>query len=88
VIFLQFKNEAGENNEHGDQAIYAKCRGADFPLKGRAEALYVAADPLVTANRIRINTWALGARLPTMHGFRKALIGCLPRSVARLDAVA
>jgi putative tryptophan/tyrosine transport system substrate-binding protein len=40
-------------------------------FKGRAEALYVAADPLVTANRIRINTFALGARLPTMHGFRE-----------------
>jgi ABC-type uncharacterized transport system substrate-binding protein len=40
-------------------------------LNGRAEALYVAADPLVTANRIRINTLALGARLPTMHGFRE-----------------
>jgi putative ABC transport system substrate-binding protein len=26
------------------------------------------ADPLVTTNRIRINTLALGARLPTMHG--------------------
>ncbi len=40
-------------------------------LKGRAEALYVAADPLVSANRIRINTLALGARLPTMHGIRE-----------------
>jgi len=40
-------------------------------LKGRAEALYIAADPLVTTNRIRINTLALGARLPTMHGFRE-----------------
>ena len=28
-------------------------------------------DPLVDANRIRINTLALGARLPTMHGFRE-----------------
>jgi putative tryptophan/tyrosine transport system substrate-binding protein len=37
-------------------------------LKGPADALYVAADPLVTTNRIRINTLALGARLPTMHG--------------------
>ena len=26
-------------------------------LKGRAEALYVCADPLVNTNRIRINTW-------------------------------
>jgi putative ABC transport system substrate-binding protein len=37
-------------------------------LKGRAEALYVCADPLVTTNRTRINTLALGARLPTVHG--------------------
>jgi putative ABC transport system substrate-binding protein len=40
-------------------------------LRDRAQALYVAGDPLVTANRIRINTLALGARLPTMHGFRE-----------------
>jgi putative tryptophan/tyrosine transport system substrate-binding protein len=39
-------------------------------LKGRAEALYVAPDPLLTTNRLRINILALGARLPTMHGFR------------------
>jgi putative tryptophan/tyrosine transport system substrate-binding protein len=36
-------------------------------LKGRADALYVVGDSLVDANRIRINTLALGARLPTMH---------------------
>jgi putative ABC transport system substrate-binding protein len=40
-------------------------------LKGRADALYVSASPLLTTNRIRINTLALGARLPTMHGFRE-----------------
>jgi putative ABC transport system substrate-binding protein len=40
-------------------------------LKGRAEALYECGDPLVTNSRIRINTWALGARLPTMHGSRE-----------------
>jgi putative ABC transport system substrate-binding protein len=39
-------------------------------LKGRAEALYVVADPLLTGNRLRINILALGARLPTMHDFR------------------
>ncbi len=39
-------------------------------IKGQAEALYVTADTLVNTNRIRINTLALGARLPTMHGFR------------------
>jgi len=40
-------------------------------LKGRADALYVVIDPLVTLNRVRINTLALGARLPTMHGARE-----------------
>ena len=39
-------------------------------LKGRADALYFASDPLLNTNRIRINTLALGARLPTMHGVR------------------
>jgi putative tryptophan/tyrosine transport system substrate-binding protein len=37
-------------------------------LKGRADALYVPPDTLVNTYRIRINTLALGARLPTMHG--------------------
>ena len=37
-------------------------------LKGLAEALYVCADPLVSTNQTHINTLALGARLPTMHG--------------------
>ena len=40
-------------------------------LKGRADALYVCRDPLINANRMRINTLALGARLPTMHGLRE-----------------
>jgi putative ABC transport system substrate-binding protein len=38
--------------------------------KGRADALYVAADPLANSNRVPINTLALAARLPTMHGVR------------------
>jgi ABC-type uncharacterized transport system substrate-binding protein len=36
-------------------------------LKGRADALYVCGDPLLLTNRIRINTLAQGARLPTMY---------------------
>jgi putative ABC transport system substrate-binding protein len=40
-------------------------------LKGRAEALYVVADALVIIHRVRINTLALTARLPTMHGTRE-----------------
>jgi putative tryptophan/tyrosine transport system substrate-binding protein len=40
-------------------------------LKGRAEALYVATDALVVANRIRINTLALTTRLPTTYNSRE-----------------
>jgi putative ABC transport system substrate-binding protein len=35
-------------------------------LKGRVEGLYVCNDPLAATNRVRINTFALAARLPTM----------------------
>ena len=38
--------------------------------KGRADALYVVTDPLISSNRVRINTLALAARLPTMHASR------------------
>jgi putative ABC transport system substrate-binding protein len=40
-------------------------------FRGRAQALYVVADPLTGSNRVHINTLALGARLPTMHGIRE-----------------
>jgi putative ABC transport system substrate-binding protein len=40
-------------------------------LKGRADALYVAGDALVVTHRVRINTLALTARLPTMHNNRE-----------------
>ena len=40
-------------------------------LKGRAGALYVCVDPLLNTNRVRINTLAQGARLPTMYGVRE-----------------
>jgi putative ABC transport system substrate-binding protein len=40
-------------------------------LKGRADALYVLPVPLLFTNRVRINTLALSARLPTLHGVRE-----------------
>jgi ABC-type uncharacterized transport system substrate-binding protein len=40
-------------------------------LKDRADALFVVTDPLTDTNRARINTLALAARLPTMHGLRE-----------------
>jgi ABC-type uncharacterized transport system substrate-binding protein len=40
-------------------------------FKGRAEALYVCNDPLVTTNRVRINTLASGTGLPTVYNVRE-----------------
>jgi len=40
-------------------------------LKGRADAIYVQVDPLFTTNRIRLNSLARDAGLPTMHGTRE-----------------
>jgi ABC-type uncharacterized transport system substrate-binding protein len=40
-------------------------------LNGRAQALYVAGDPLVLTNRVRINTLALVARLPAIYNSRE-----------------
>jgi ABC-type uncharacterized transport system substrate-binding protein len=40
-------------------------------LMGRADALYVCPDPVLAANRIRINTLANVARLPTITDFRE-----------------
>jgi putative tryptophan/tyrosine transport system substrate-binding protein len=40
-------------------------------FKDRTDALYVVSDPLMTTHALRINTLALGARLPTMHGIRE-----------------
>jgi putative tryptophan/tyrosine transport system substrate-binding protein len=41
--------------------------------RSRADALYICPDPLVGSNRIRINTLALGARLPTMWAVRDSV---------------
>jgi putative tryptophan/tyrosine transport system substrate-binding protein len=39
-------------------------------FKNRAEALYVVSDPLINANSARIQTLAMGARLPTIYNTR------------------
>ena len=58
-------------------AVPADIRGGEdiaptlTALKGRAEALYVCGDALVTNNRIRIVTLALAARLATMYPSRE-----------------
>src|SRR5262249_49200541 len=40
-------------------------------LQGRADAIYVQSDPLFTSNRVRLNSLALSARWPTIHGTRE-----------------
>jgi putative ABC transport system substrate-binding protein len=40
-------------------------------VKGRTDALYVCQDLVTRANRLRINTLALAARLPVMHASRE-----------------
>jgi putative tryptophan/tyrosine transport system substrate-binding protein len=40
-------------------------------IKGRADALYVVMDPVVSTNRIQINTSAVSERLPTLYVFRE-----------------
>ena len=40
-------------------------------LRDRADALYLCGEPLMLANRTRINILAVGARLPTIHGVRE-----------------
>jgi putative tryptophan/tyrosine transport system substrate-binding protein len=58
------------------EVIVAEVRRAEdiapafAALTGRPQALYVVTEPLLTANRIQINTFALAARLATMYTFR------------------
>ena len=40
-------------------------------LQDRTDALYVIGDPLIVSNRVRINTFALTARIPTTYNSRE-----------------
>ena len=53
-------------------------RAEDIPsaidaLNGRADGLYVCVDPLMIANRERINSLALAAKLPVVHSYKDNL---------------
>jgi len=77
LVVLEMREVQGTARTLGLEVATSEIRRAEDiapgvdALKGRADALYVVADPLVTTNRIRISTSALGARLPTMHGQRE-----------------
>jgi putative ABC transport system substrate-binding protein len=40
-------------------------------VRGRADALYVCTDPLMTVNQVRISSWAIRQRIPTIQAFRQ-----------------
>jgi ABC-type uncharacterized transport system substrate-binding protein len=77
AVVLDMREVQAAARTLGLEVIASKIqRGEDIApafeaLNGRAEALYVATDPLVDTHRIRINTLALAARLPTMLGSRE-----------------
>ena len=64
----------------GLEAVPLEIRQADDitpafeGLNGRADALYVVVDTLITANRTRIAATALAARLPTIYDFREHVV--------------
>jgi putative ABC transport system substrate-binding protein len=80
---VALERDAAQTEAHasGLEAIRSDFRHAeDIPsaieqINGRADALYVCVDPLMIANRVRINGLALAARLPVMHSYRDNLEG-------------
>jgi ABC-type uncharacterized transport system substrate-binding protein len=86
AIMANYRNPAAVSETRDVQAVAAALQmqvttvvirsseeitSAFEALKGNVDALYVVIDPFVSGNGVRINTLALGARLPTMHGFRE-----------------
>jgi len=74
VLEMREVEEVGRNV--GIEVVRLEIRRAEDiepaieKVRGRADALVVVTEPLANTNRMRINTLALGARLPTMHGTR------------------
>jgi len=77
VVVLEMGEVRAAANTLGLDVVTLEVRQAEDiertfeALKGRADGLYACADPLVSANRTRINALALAARLPTMHDLRE-----------------
>jgi putative tryptophan/tyrosine transport system substrate-binding protein len=79
VVVLEMSEVQAAAKTLGLEVITLEVRQAEDiertfeALQGRADGLYVCADPLVSANRTRINALALAVRLPTMHDLRSTL---------------
>ena len=74
VLEIREVEDAGRTS--GLEVVRLEIRNAEDigpaieTVKGRADALIVVTEALANTNRMRINTLALVARLPTMHGTR------------------
>jgi putative ABC transport system substrate-binding protein len=79
AVVLDMREVEAAARTLGLEVITAEIqRGEDIvpafeALNDRADALYVCIDPLVHSHRIRINTLALAARLPTSYATREAV---------------
>ena len=79
AVVLDIRGVQATARTYGLEVITLEIRrGEDITpafeaLKGRAEALYVCLDPVLITNRIRINTLAIAARLPTMSAPRDSV---------------
>ena len=77
---LEMQEAAAAARKLGLEVVTSEIRqAADIApaldaLEGRVAALYVCPDALMTTNSIRINTLALGARLPTTYMFREDIV--------------
>jgi putative ABC transport system substrate-binding protein len=76
---LETRQVEGAAGTLGLEAVRLEIRRAEDiapaleGFKGPARAVYVVLDPITISNALRINTLALGSRLPTMHGTREQL---------------
>jgi putative tryptophan/tyrosine transport system substrate-binding protein len=79
VVALEFGAAQSAAHMLGLDTVSPEFRRAeDIPsaieaLNGRADGLYVCVDPLMIANRARINTLALAAKLPVVHSYKDNL---------------
>jgi putative ABC transport system substrate-binding protein len=79
VVALEFAAAQSAARTLGVDTVRPEfARADDVPsaieaLTGRADGLYVCVDPLMIANRARINALALAAKLPVVHSYKDNL---------------
>ena len=77
AVVLEMRDAQAAARTLGYEVIALEIRRAEDiapafeTVRDRADAIYIAIDALVNTNRIQINSLALHARLPTMHGGRE-----------------